>query len=63
MNLQYFTESIHPATAGLPVCSKLNNSGGGYCNPANCCLSLVKHCISSTGKSLQFSGYLKRFPP
>jgi hypothetical protein len=25
MNLQYLTESIHL----LPVCSKLNNSGGG----------------------------------
>jgi hypothetical protein len=33
MNLQYLTESIHPATAGLPVCSKLNNSGGGVLQP------------------------------
>jgi hypothetical protein len=59
MNLQYLTESIHL----LPVCSILIISGGGYCNPDNCCQSLLKHCISSTGKSLQFSGYLKRFPP
>jgi len=33
MNLQYLTENIHPATAGLPVCSKLNNSGGGVLQP------------------------------
>jgi hypothetical protein len=59
MNLQYLTESIHL----LPVCSILAISGGGYCNPDNCCLSLLKHCISSTGNAMQFSGYLKRFPP
>ncbi len=59
MNLQYLTE----ITFLLPVCSKLNNSGGGYCNPVNCCQSLLKHCICSTGKDMQFSVYLKRFPP
>ncbi|KAF0204006.1 MAG: hypothetical protein FD170_695 [Bacteroidetes bacterium] len=57
MHLQYLTESIHL----LPVCSILAISGGGYCNPVNCCQSLVKHCICSTGESLQFSGYLNRF--
>lgn len=29
MNLQYLTESIHPATAGLPNCSIMTLSGGG----------------------------------
>lgn len=63
MNLQYLTESIHPATAGLPYCSIMTLSGGGYCNRANCCQSPLKHCICSIGKAMQLSGYLKRLPP
>jgi hypothetical protein len=60
MNLQYLTENNNL----LPVCrSMIVFNGGGYCNPVNCCLSLLKHCISGTGKYLQFPGYLKRFPP
>jgi hypothetical protein len=59
MNLQYLTESIHL----LPICSIMTLSGGGYCNRANCCQSLLKHCICSIGKAMQLSGYLKRLPP
>ncbi len=66
MNLQYLTESSYL----LPVCSRVlyvRDAGlaisGGYYNPANCRQCLLKHCMSSTGKAMQFSGYLKRFSP
>lgn len=60
MNLQYLTENNNLLPA---ICSKVVFNGGGYCNPANCCTSLLKHCISSTDKDPQFLGNLKRFPP
>ncbi|MEA5112223.1 hypothetical protein SDC9_45279 [bioreactor metagenome] len=62
MNLQYLTESIHPATAGLPNCSIMTLSGGGVLQASQLLPKPVKTLLPLYRQSPEVLGLFEEIP-